>query len=127
MKHNKIVYVAQAIPAAVLLLMGVTKFMGTAGEVELFTLLEMEPHGRYLIGVLEVTAALLLLSPQAAIGSLLTVGIMCGAIIAHATRIGLVFRDDGGMLFGLLVLVVTSATVVLIARRRELPVVGKTL
>jgi len=58
-------------------------------EIDLFTKLDMEPHGRYLIGALEAAAVILLLIPKSTlIGAILTSGIMIGAMIAHATKIG---------------------------------------
>jgi len=53
--------------------------------------------------------------------------VMCGAIIAHVTRLGLVVNDDGGMLVGMLVVVLLCASYVLISRRKEIPLVGDTL
>ncbi len=87
----------------------------------------MEPAGRYLIGVIELMGALLLLSPFAALGSVIVVAVMCGAIIAHVTQLGLVVNDDGGLLVGMLVVVLLCAGHVLVTRRKELPFVGSTL
>lgn len=68
------------------------KLMSHAGDVELFTRIGWEPQGRYLIGGLEVLAAILIIIPQSAIyGSFLGLGIMLGAMIGHLTA----FQLDG--------------------------------
>ncbi len=126
MKHPKLTYVAQGLAAALLLFAAVAKFTGDSGSVEVFRRLGMEPGGRYLIAVIESAAALLLLSPFAAVGAVLAIGVMCGAILAHLTRLGLAVNDDGGMLFGMLILVFLSAGFVLFSRRKEIPFVGAT-
>lgn len=127
MKHPKLTLAAQGIAATLLLATSVMKFMSDPGSVEIFVVLEMEPTGRYLIAVVELVAALLLLSPFAAVGSVFAVSVMCGAIIAHVTQLGLVVNDDGGMLVGLLTMVLVTSCYVLISRRREIPLVGSTL
>ncbi|MBZ0115209.1 MAG: DoxX family protein [Thermoanaerobaculia bacterium] len=127
MRHPKLTRTAQGVAAMFLLIASVQKFIGDPGSIEIFSSLEMEPTGRYLIAVIELVAALLLLSPLAALGSLLVVGVMCGAIIAHVTQLGLVVNDDGGGLVGMLVVVLLCAGYVLISRRKELPLVGDTL
>jgi len=107
---------------------GVGKILSTEGNVFIFSQLGMEPFGRYLVGLIEITAALLLLHPAySAMGALLTIGTMCGAIIAHATYLGFNVQGDGGMHIMLLSTVVLSAGIVLVARRKTLPIIGETL
>jgi len=127
MTHPKITYAAQGIAAMLLLVAAGMKFTGQPGSAAIFASLDMEPTGRYLIAVIELAAALMLLSPYAALGSVVAVGVMCGAIIAHVTRLGLVVGDDGGVLVGMLVVVLLCASYVLFSRRREIPLVGNTL
>ncbi len=127
MTNPKLTRTAQGVAAILLLMASVMKFIGDPASVEVFASLEMEPTGRYVIATIELVAALLLLSPFAALGSLLVVGVMLGAIIAHVTQIGLVVNDDGGRLVGILVVVLLCAGYVLISRRKELPLVGDTL
>jgi putative oxidoreductase len=127
MRHPKVTLIAQLIAALTLLVASVTKLVGEPGSIEVFTKLGMEPTGRYLIGFIEFSAAALLLSPFAAIGALLSVGVMCGAIIAHATSLGLVLHDDSGGHACLLLAVLISSSYVLISRRKELPILGETL
>jgi len=91
----------------------------------LVTLLNL--HRRYVIAVIELVAALLLLSPFAAGGAVLVVGVMCGAIIAHLTQLGLVVNGDGGMSVGMLVMTLLSSSFVLSSRRKDIPFVGEAL
>ena len=127
MTNPKLTRTAQGVAAILLLMASVMKLSGDAASVAVFTSLEMEPTGRYVIATIELVAALLLLSPFAALGSLLVVGVMLGAIIAHVTQIGLVVNDDGGRLVAILGVVLLCAGYVLISRRKELPLVGDTL
>jgi len=61
-----------------------------------------------------------------ALGSVITVSVMCGAIIAHVTQLGLVVNNDGGRLVGILAVVLLCAGFVLVSRRKEIPFVGET-
>ena len=87
-------------------------------EIDMFTQLGMEPVGRYLIGGLEGLAALAILVPQSAIyGAFLGFGIMCGALIAHATKLGL-----EGAQYALLVAV--GCVLIMYLRRHDAPFIG---
>ncbi len=112
--------------AAILLPVGYSKLAAGGMDVMLFERLGMEPQGRIIIGLLEIIAGLLMLSPQAASGALIAVGIMFGAIIAHSTVLG-VDVGDGGRHVAMLALVLFCSILVLHARRRDLPIIGKTL
>lgn len=80
----------QVLVALALLPLAVGKFTGDSQTTATFTQLGMEPAGRYLIGVLELIAVGLLLIPGIATwGAILTWGVMTGALIAHATILGL--------------------------------------
>lgn len=127
MTHSKLTYAAQGIASMLLFGASIMKFTGDPGSVEIFTSLEMEPVGRYVIASIEMIAAILLLSPLAAAGSVMVVSVMFGAIIAHVSQLGLNVNDDNGMLVGMLVMVLMSAGYVMISRRREIPIIGKTL
>jgi hypothetical protein len=52
------------------------------------------------------------------------VGVACGAILSHLTRLGIVVKDDGGLLFGLALTVFVASLAIVILRRHELPFVG---
>ncbi|GMR23461.1 MAG: hypothetical protein BMS9Abin37_1891 [Acidobacteriota bacterium] len=66
------------------------KFTGTEHALEMFSRLGLGASGRIFIGMIEMLAALLILSPQSTVyGAFLGLGVMIGAIIAHLTMIGL--------------------------------------
>ncbi len=116
-----ILWIAKLGAAVILLGAGSLKLSGDPHEIELFTTLEMEPAGRYLIGALECAAAILIVIPQSAVyGAFLGLGLMCGAIIGHLTKLGL-----AGIQFALLV--AALCLVVLYIRRRDAPFIGNLL
>lgn len=81
------------------------------------------------VGVVELVCAVLLLVPRtAALGALLTLLTISGAIVTHLTSLGVSIPEapgsqetDGGALFLLAVLVAAGSAVVLWFRRKELP------
>ena len=76
-------------------------------------------------GIIELIAAILLVTPRTVwAGALLSLGTISGAIFSHLTMLGIVVKDDGGLLFGLAVTVFTLSSTVLLIHRRELPVLG---
>jgi len=91
MKASRVLsWILQILVALVLAPMALAKFTGDTQTVELFSRLGMEPTGRYIIGVLELIAAAMLLMPNGvAWGAILGWGVMTGAIIAHATVLGM--------------------------------------
>jgi putative oxidoreductase len=100
------------------------KFTGAEESVYIFTTLGVEPWGRIATGLLELVAVvLILLPPTVPYGAALAAGLMCGALVSHTT-LGLVVRDDGGLLFALAVTVLVSSVLVLVIRRAELPVLA---
>jgi len=115
------------IAAGLMAFVAYLKLTDNPADVAIFTDLGMEPAGRYIIGALEGFCALLLLSPYSPVGAVLTSGVMLGAVIAHATKLGLVVHGDGGRHVGLLALVLISSLVLAFFRRRELPLIGDTL
>ena len=104
------------------------KFTGAPESRFIFSTLGVEPWGRYATGVGELIAVILLLNPAtAAIGGLLAMGLMGGAIMSHLTRLGIEVQGDGGLLFGLAVTVLVTSALVVVLRRHQLPVVGPLL
>jgi len=122
---TKVTWTLQIVAA---LIMGQTlffKFSGAPEAVALFEELGAEPWGRWVTGVFELIAVVLLLIPRrAALGGLLTMGLMVGAIGSHLTKIGIVVGDDGGQLFGMAIVTLLAGAVVAWNRRAELPLVG---
>ncbi len=101
------------------------KFSGAEESKYIFATLGVEPWGRLLTGCVELVAVVLLLTPRTVtLGALLSLGLMTGAIGSHLTKLGIVVKNDGGLLFALAVTVFVCSAVVLILRRRQIPVLG---
>jgi hypothetical protein len=104
------------------------KFTGAPEARYIFTTLGVEPWGRYATGTLELITVILLLTPRtAALGAVLAMGLMGGAILSHLTRLGIEVQGDGGLLFGLAITTLLAATIVAIIRRGQIPILGALL
>lgn len=107
------------------------KFTGAEESKYIFTTVmgaEYEAIGRIGSGIVELIAAILLLIPStASIGALLALGTITGAIFSHLTKLGIVVKDDGGLLFILAIVVFLLSGVTLMLHRKDLPVVGSYL
>ena len=121
-------WVARIVIAVILLQTLFFKFTGAEESKYIFSTLlgpDLEAFGRIGSGVVELIAAILLVTPRTAwLGALLSLGTISGAIMSHITMLGIVVKDDGGLLFALAVTVFVLSGVVLLIHRRELPVLG---
>lgn len=127
-RSNVVSWVLQIVAAAIFFQTLFFKFSGAAESKYIFETLGMEPWGRWGSGVAELVAVVLLLWPRrAALGALLGLGVISGAIVSHLTKLGLVVQDDGGLLFALAVVVFFACAGVLFIRRGQLPVIGPRL
>ncbi len=80
-----------------------------------------------MIGALEAAVVFLMLLPRGrAVGALLGVFTMFGALFTHATKIGW-SGNAAAEMWPLAIAVLVAASFVLIGRRRELPIVGEKL
>jgi hypothetical protein len=126
--HRGVSWFFQAVAAVILLQTLFFKFSGSAESKFIFETLGVEPWGRVGTGMAELVASILLLWPRHAVfGAILAAGLMGGAITSHLTKLGIVVRDDGGLLFALAVTVLASSATVVWLRRGELPVFGTRL
>src|ERR1041384_5065540 len=90
----------QIIVAAILFQTLFFKFTGAEESKYIFSTLGAEPWGRYGSGVIElITVALLLIPRTVPYGALLALGTACGAIMSHLAKLGIVVKDDCGLLF----------------------------
>ena len=114
------------IVAAVILLQTLFfKFTGAEESVYIFSRLGMEPWGRIGSGIAELVAAALLLHPRtASIGAILSLGVITGAILSHLAVLGIVVKDDGGLLFGLALVVFVTSAATLFIHRVDVPILG---
>ena len=118
-------WICQLAAAVILLQTLFFKFTGAEESRFIFSSLGVEPWGRIASGIVELVAAALLLYPRtAAVGALLSMGVMAGAIAAHLFVLGISVKDDGGLLFALAVAVFACGALIVYLRRVELPLIG---
>jgi hypothetical protein len=126
-------WILQVALAAAFLVMGaLPKLTGDPMSVALFEKLGF-PAGMYVVGAFEALAAVLLLAPKThALGGLLGVGLMLGAIASHFGPLGIrtELTVDGETsanpaLFFMAILFLALSALVVGLRRDELPVVGE--
>ena len=104
------------------------KFSGAEESIYIFTKVGLEPWGRYGSGAVELIAVILLLTPRFAwAGALLALGVISGALVSHLTVLGIVVKDDGGLLFGLAITVFVTSAVTAFLHRRQIPVLSQWL
>ena len=119
-------WVCRIVAAVILLQTLFFKFTGAEESVYIFTKVGLEPWGRYATGVAELFAATLLLFPRTVwLGAVIAAGVMLGAIGSHLTKLGIVVKDDGGLLFALAIIVFAAALVTLFIHHRQLPFAEK--
>src|ERR1051325_10849040 len=88
------------------------KFTAAPESVYIFSKLGLEPWGRIGSGVAELIACVLLLVPRtAALGALLALAVISGALASHLTKLGIVVQDDGGLLFVLALVVFACSAI----------------
>jgi putative oxidoreductase len=134
MEHSRAFMIAswtlRGIAAVILLQTLFFKFTAAKESVYIFTTVGMEPWGRIGSGVVELIAAILLLLPRTvALGAILSLGVISGAIFFHLTKLGIALPavDDHGELFTLAVAVFLCSLGVLAMHREELPLIGRSL
>lgn len=96
------------------------KFSGSPESVFIFTTIGLEPWGRYLVGFGELIASVLLILPVTRVkGAIMSLMIIIPALLFHLTSLGIVVQNDGGLLFGLALLIMVLALVQLIFLREK--------
>lgn len=119
-------WVFRVIILAVMLMMAIGKLASQPEAIAMFTELEAESWGRFLVGGLELLAAVLIIvSAVQVYGAILAAGLMSGAIFTHITKLG--FEGPNGGLAGVAVLVLIASILVLLLQRQRLPIIGKLL
>lgn len=121
-------WILQLIVAAILFQTLFFKFTAAEESVYIFSKLGAEPWGRIGSGVVELIACVLLLYPRTVpLGAMLAMGVMSGAIFSHLTKLGIVVKNDGGLLFILALVVFFGSAAILFIRRGDVPLVGPRL
>lgn len=97
------------------------KFSASEESVYIFSTIGMEPWGRIGTGVMELIAAILILIPRiTAVGALLAIGLMSGALFFHLTKLGIEVKADGGLLFIYALLVLISSAILLFVYQSQI-------
>ena len=118
-------WICRLAAAAILLQTLYFKFTGAEESVYIFSKVGLEPWGRYASGVAELLAAALLLFPRTTwLGALIEIGVMLGAVGSHLTKLGIVVKNDGGLLFALALIVLVCSLATLFIHRRQILVIG---
>ena len=85
-----------------------------------------EVSGRIGSGIMELIAAVLLLTPRFVwAGAVLAMAATGGAIVSHLTFLGIEVQGDKGLLFLLAITVFVTSAVALFLHRMQIPVLGK--
>jgi len=86
----------------------------------------VEVSSRIGSGILELIAAVLLLTPRFMwAGAILAMAATGGAIASHLTFLGIEVQQDKGLLFFLAIVVVATSAIALFLHRMQIPVFGK--
>lgn len=119
----KTVYIIiRFIAAGILLQTLFFKFTASEESVYIFSTLGMEPFGRIASGIVELAAAVLLLLPRTVLlGAIIGAGVMFGALVSHLTVLGIVVKDDCGLLFALAIVTFFCCVVLIIKNRQKIP------
>jgi uncharacterized membrane protein YphA (DoxX/SURF4 family) len=88
----------------------------------------VEASARIGSGIMELIAAVLLLTPRFVwAGAILAIAATGGAILSHLTFLGIEVQGDKGLLFGLAVTVLVTSAIALFLHRQQIPIVGARL
>src|SRR5882724_11018610 len=86
----------------------------------------VEVSGRIGSGIMELIAAVLLLTPRFVwAGPVLAMAATGGAIVSHLTFLGIEVQGDKGLLFFLAVVVLVTSAITLYLHRMQIPVLGE--
>jgi len=118
----KLLFALRLIVAIILIQTLRFKFTAHEDSVYIFKTIGLEPAGRIGIGIVELISGILLLIPKTVwLGALLTIGVIGGAIFMHLTQLGIVVKDDGGVLFITAVVTFILAAIILYNHKHKIP------
>lgn len=127
MKSKKLLlWICRILAALIMLQTLYYKFSGSPESVYIFSMVGMEPEGRYATGIAELIASVLILIPKTSlIGALLALFIMLGAIATHLLILGIEVMEDNGQLFIYACLVALSSVYIIVqyTKRRKKAIV----
>ncbi|MEM9025587.1 MAG: DoxX family protein [Verrucomicrobiota bacterium] len=122
-------WILQLVVAVILLQTLFFKFTAHPDSVHIFETVGLEPFGRIGSGIAELVAGILILIPATIwLGAILSAGVISGAIFFHVFGgLGIEVNGDGGLLFALAIVVFIFSIIVLVLRRKAIPVIGAKL
>ena len=127
MKTKRIFLLVLKVIVAIILLQTLYfKFTGAEESKYIFETVGMEPWGRIGSGVVELLAVIFLFIPPLTwLGAVFALGVITGALFFHFTTLGIVVKDDGGLLFILACVVFISCLIILWHERHKIPFLNK--
>lgn len=109
MRKVQLEWVLRLVASIILLQTLYFKFSSAEESVYIFSKIGIEPYGRIGSGIAELIVAILILIPRTTwIGALGGSAIMIGAIFLHLFVLGIRIKDDGGFLFALAIITLSS-------------------
>ena len=127
-QFNALIWGLRLLAAIIMLQTLFFKFTAAPESVYIFTKVGAEPWGRLGSGVVELIAAVLILTPRFTwLGSVLAAGVMAGAILSHLTILGIEVQGDKGLLFALALIVFVASAINLVLHRNAIPLIGRRL
>ena len=116
-----LIIILRLVSAAILLQTLYFKFSGSPESIYIFQTLQVEPYRRWFTEISKLIASILLLVPATQLfGALMAIGIMFGAIASHLFILGISVQNDGGLLFGLALVVLLSSAAIVILQKEKL-------
>lgn len=119
---KKIAYTIARFVAAIIMAQTLYfKFTGSPESMYIFEMVGIEPWGRWMVGIMELIAAILLIVPKTAwAGGVLGLGLMVGAIGMHLTILGIEIMNDGGLLFYYALIVFICSAYVIVSNKDKI-------
>ena len=103
---NKLKWILRLIITGIMFQTLFFKFSGAPESVYIFSTLKVEPWGRWFAGLSELIAGILILIPATSVfGAIFVFSIISGALLSHLFLLGIIVQNDGGLLFGLAMIV----------------------
>jgi hypothetical protein len=133
-------WICRISPAIILLQTLFFKFTAAPESIYIFTRLAgfvnsyvsfaststIEASARIGSGIMELVAAVLLLTPRFVwAGAILAIAATGGAIASHLTFLGIEVQGDKGLLFALAIAVFVTSLIALLLNRTQIPVIGR--
>lgn len=121
MKTTLLSWILRITAAVILLQTLYFKFTGAEESIYIFSTLRMEPYGRIGSGIAELIASILILFPRTTgHGAIIGMGVMAGALLSHLLFLGIVVKNDGGLLFILALITFICCILLVIQNRKEI-------